>query len=393
MGSYSAAGDSVEALWRASLAARGLASWREFPSSNGQPLRFAVCGAPEINGSLSGPRFARKAGRCVQMAILAANQAWEQAGLNTSYPPERLGVITGSSRGPLAKITESVDRLQQAMGPSVSTQSSMGAVSGVLAQCFGLKGPSAVASATCASGAFAIALAAEQILLGKADAMLVGGVDAPLHAVVLAQLESCGVLGSHVEPGQTCRPFDVTRNGMVLGEGSAFLVLESAELAARRGAKPLARLAGWSMITDSSGRAGVHEDGSSILRAMENALALAQLSLREIAYVNAHGSGTVANDLAEARALSRLFGDHGVPCSSTKPVTGHCLGATPALEAILCVESLRHQILPPAMNCTQPDPLCPVRLANGCAPAAFKSVLSNSLGFWGYHASLVFSTA
>jgi 3-oxoacyl-(acyl-carrier-protein) synthase len=295
----------------------------------------------------------------------------------------------------LGKIKESFDRLGHgALLPSLSAQSSMGSLSGALAQHFNLKGPGAVISATCASAAFAVASAAEQILLGKTDAMLVGGAEAPLHAAVLAQLESSGVLGSHAEAAQTCRPFDVTRNGMVLGEGSAFLVLEPARLAARRGAKSLANLTGWSMSIDSSGRTGVHEDGSSVEQAMECALDIARLSPGQIGYVNAHGSGTVMNDLAEAKALGRVFGNHGVPCSSTKPVTGHCLGATPALEAILCVEALRRQKLPPSVNCAQPDPQCPIHLASAQSqPAPLHSVMSNSLGFWGYHASLIFSAA
>jgi 3-oxoacyl-[acyl-carrier-protein] synthase II len=320
----------------------------------------------------------------------AASQAWNQAALNSAYAPHRMGVVVGSSRGPLGKMEESFERLYRgAVLPTLSAQSSLGSLSGTLAQNFNLQGPATVISATCASAAFAIGFAAEQILLGKADVMLVGGAEAPLHAVVLAQLQASGVLGSHEDPAKTCRPFDATRNGMVLGEGSAFLVLE--RFGARPDAKPLARLASWSMTTESSGRTGMPEDGSSIVRAMQEALDLARISPREIGYVKAHGSGTVLNDFAEAAALSRLFGERGIPCSSTKPITGHCLGATPALGAILCIEALRHQKLPPAVNCAQPDPQCPIRLVTPkTQPGPFTSVLSNSIGFWGYHASLVF---
>lgn len=391
MGCTSAAGNSVEALWQAALAGRGLASWKEFSVANGEAVRFAVCSAPEIDSSIL--HAARKADRCAQLAIVAANQACEQAGLNGTYLRERIGVMLGSSRGPLGKISESFERLGRgALLPTSSTQSSMGSLSGALAQYFNLKGPGAVISATCASAAFAIASAAEQILLGKADAMLVGGAEAPLHAVVLAQLEASRVLGSHDDAAQACRPFDVTRNGMVLGEGSAFLVLEPARLAARRGAKPLANFTGWSMSVDSSGRTGVHEDGSSVVQAMETALNLAQFCPGQIGYMNTHGSGTLMNDFAEAKAIGRVFGAGGVPCNSTKPVTGHCLGATPALEAILSVEALRRQKFPPAVNCAQPDPQCPIQLTSAHAqPAKFNSVMSNSIGFWGYHASLIFS--
>ena len=125
------------------------------------------------------------------------------------------------------------------------------------------------------------------------------------------------------------------------------------------------------------------------MEVMSQALEVAGLAPQKIGYVNAHGSGTRMNDAAEARAMGQLFG-RAVPCSSTKPVTGHCLGATPALEAVLCLEALRRQELPPAVNCAQPDPLCPVCLVNGNRAAAFTSAMSNSLGFWGYHASLIF---
>jgi len=163
-------------------------------------------------------------------------------------------------------------------------------------------------------------------------------------------------------------------------------------LGARPDAKPLAKLAGWSMTTESSGRTGMQEDGSSVVNAMQQALELAQLSPHQIGYVHTHGSGTPLNDFAEAAALGRLFGERGVPCSSTKPVTGHCLGATPALGALLCIEALRHQKLPPAVNCTEPDPLCPVQLVTPeTQPKPLTSVLSNAIGFWGYHSSLVFS--
>jgi len=320
----------------------------------------------------------------------AANLAWQQTAINEAHAPERRGIVIGSSRGPIGKMEESFEALRRGeMLPTMSAQSSMGSMSGTLAQFFGLKGPGSVVSATCASAAFAIGIAAEQILLGKADVMLVGGAEAPLHAVILAQLQASGVLGSHTDAAKTCRPFDTTRNGMMLGEGSAFLVLE--RLGARPNAKPLAKLAGWSMTTESSGRTGMQEDGSSIVNSMQQALELAQLSPHQIGYVHAHGSGTALNDFAEAAALGRLFGERGVPCSSTKPVTGHCLGATPALGALLCIEAVRHQKLPPVVNCAEPDPRCPVQLVTPeTQPKSFTTVLSNAIGFWGYHSSLIF---
>lgn len=393
-GCFSAAGNSVEQLWKAASAGQSLAAWREFVD-HGRPVRFAVCAAPEIDIAAPELRLVRKADRSAQMAVLAAGQAWTQARLSGVYPPGRTGVMLGSSRGTVGKMAEAFSA--SACGgimPSMSAQSSPGALSGAVAQLFELKGPGMTASATCASAAFAIALAAEQILLGTADAMLAGGAEAPLNAVILTQLQAAGVLGFHEDASQTCRPFNATRNGMVLGEGSAFLALEPARLAERRGARVLGLLTGWSMSVDGFGRAGVREDGAALFEAMEQALALAGIPPEKIGYVNAHGSGTALNDAAEAQAMSRLFGAHAVPCSSTKPVTGHCLGATPALEAVLCLEALRRKELPLAVNCAQPDSNCPVRLVNGSASTApLAAVMSNSLGFWGYHASLVFSAA
>jgi len=394
MGAFSAAGVSVAVLWQAAEAGRSLAAKREFESGDGR-RQFAVCRAPELDPSRPELHPVRKMDRCVQMALLAANQAWEQAKMPGACPPERIGIMVGSSRGPFSKRNESPElKGRRAFPPSLSANSTFASLSGALAQSFKLKGPGATVSATCASSAFAIGLAAEQILLGKADAMLVGGTEAPLHYPILAQMQSAGVLGEHEDAGRACRPFDISRNGMVVGEGSAFLVVESAHSASQRGVMPLARLAGWSMSLDNSGRTGVDEEGQGLSQVMEEALELAGFGPDKIDYINAHGTGTKMNDAAEAQAVSKLLGTRAlaVPCSSTKPVTGHCLGATPALEAIICIEAMRRQTVPPTANCAQPDPLCQINVSPLTArPANVTNVMSNSLGFWGYHASLIFS--
>ena len=394
MGAVSAAGDSVAALCEAAVAGRGTAEWREFETGTGCP-RFAVCSASELDVSPPELHPARKMDRSAQLALLAANQAWKQAQLSDAYSPAQMGMAVGSSRGPLGKVHESLAALDRPKyPPSLSANCSFGSLGGMLAQAFKLNGPGATISATCASSAFAIGFAAEQILLGKAEVMLAGGAEAPLQPVVLAQLHSAGVLGFHEDARRTCRPFDSTRDGMVLGEGGAFLVLESARAAARRGIQPLAQLAGWAMNLDNSGRTCVSEDGSALFNVMQRALQVAGIGPDQIDYINAHGSGTRQNDLAEARAVGKLFGDRraSVPCSSTKPVTGHCLGATPALEAVIGIEAMRLQMIPPTANCHQPDPHCAINAQPLIArPARVSAFISNSLGFWGYHASLIFS--
>jgi 3-oxoacyl-[acyl-carrier-protein] synthase II len=396
VGAVSAAGDSVAALWRAVLAGEVSTVRREF-ELGARRQAFAVCPAPEFALDRPEMRLVRRMDRCAQLAWWAAREAWHSAGLESFPAAQRAGVMLGTSRGALAKLKEGFARLNDARyPPSLSADCTFASLSGVLAQALKLRGPSATVAATCASGAFAIALAAEQIVLGKTDVMLAGGAEAPLTAVTLAQLLAAGVLGFHDDPARTCRPFDVTRNGLCLGEGSGFLVLESAESARRRGATVLARLSGWAMGVDDSGRAGVDKTGAGLVAIATEALAVAGLDPGRIDAVNAHGTGTRLNDSAEGRGLSALLGDRvtAVPCTSTKPVTGHCLGATGALEAAICVESLRHQLVPPTANCLEVDPACPIRVQRGMArPMPLRHILSNSLGFWGYHAALIFSEA
>jgi len=393
-GTVSAAGMLVNDLWKRVEQRASPAVTRAF--NFGVAHRsVAVCAAPVL--ALNDPvlRPVRRMDRSVQLAWLAAQQALQIAGLDQGHDGLSMGVITGSSRGPLGKVAEGYERLKQRRyPPSLSADCTFAALSGALAQTLEVAGPSVTVSATCASGAYAIAFAAEQILLGKADIFLVGAAEAPLVPTVLAQLDAAGVLGSHPEAAQTCRPFDRTRNGLCLGEGGGFLVLESAATASRRGVTPLARLSGWGLCVDDSGRAGVNEAGGGLIEAATRALHAAGLRPADIDYVNTHGTGTHLNDVAEARALRRLFGNHAdsLPCSSTKPITGHCLGATPALEAVITIEALRRGVIPPTANCHQPDPACPINMQpDGARPADLRHAMTNSLGFWGYHASLIFS--
>lgn len=395
-GAVSAAGSSPGSLWRAAAAGVSPAQWREFPL-DGARRAVAVCGAPPLDPASPVLHPVRRMDRSAQLGWLAARQALDMAGLAENAAGLEIGVIAGSSRGPVARLAEGFARVgTRRYPPSLSADCTFASLTGVIAHAAGLSGVSATVSATCASGAFAIALAAEQLLLGKADVMLAGGAEAPLAPLVVAQLDAAGVLGSHADPARTCRPFDVTRDGLCLGEGGAFLVLETAASAAERGAAVLAVLSGWGAGVAEAGRTGVNADGRGLAATARRALALAGLAPDAVDYVNAHGTGTRLNDAAEARAMREIFGERAavLPCSSTKPVTGHCLGATPALEAVIAVEALRHQVIPPTANCRQPDPECPINPQPLSARSArLRQVMSNSLGFWGYHASLIFSSA
>ncbi len=386
-GAVSAAGGSVQALWKAVVQGKSLAKKLDF-----EGMKFAGCQVPALAMEPMKGSLLRKSDRLVQLAVQAASEAWRQAG-GGGTSPERIAVFAGTSRGPVGKMLESAERLRiDRVLPSSAASGTLASLSGMVALSVGACGPALTVSSACASAASAIALAAEQVLLGKADMVLAGGAEAPLHPMVLAQLRAAGVLGEADLPEQICQPFDLNRTGTVLGEGAAFLVIESEANAKKRGATILARLSGWAIGTESGERTGISEDSAALVRVMQQSLALAKLQPEEIGYVNAHGTGTVLNDRQETVACQRVFGGEMPPCSSIKPVTGHCMGAAAALEAVVCIEALGNGLLPPTSNWAVPDPECAMDIIAGDARrVAVKHVLSNSSGFWGNNAALIFS--
>ena len=396
-GAVSVAGLGAEALWRAAVERRAGGRWLEIPQPGGGAGRFAGCPV-EVLDWRGHPwaGMARRVDAAAQWGLRAGYEAVAQAGLLSGMPDrERLGVICGSSRGPQQKWEETHESLRagRRVKPTLAATMTLAAGPGALAQVLGARGPSWLVSAACASGAFAMAAAAEQIVLGNADIMLAGGSDEALNAVVYAGLESAGVLaGGREDAGALCRPFCADRSGLVPGNGAGVVVLESLSSAMRRGAVPLAVLSGWAVGMDGAGLVGMDPQGAGLQRTMRAALAKAGLAPHDIAYINAHGTGTVANDAAEAAAIAGVFGGEMPACSSSKPVTGHCLGATPVLEAVLCMEAMRRGELPPAFPCDGIDPACAIlRFSPGGPVAGIQHALSNSAAFWGFHATLVLS--
>ncbi len=345
-GCVSCAGQGVAALWQAVQAGRAAGKWAEMGSHS----QMAVAAA----GDLPAHPMKGKVDRSVLMALLAAAEAWAEAGA-AGIDPQDISVVAGTSRGPheiwnaTAAAVESGKRLL----PRLVTAGTVAALSGAVARQINAQGQGATVSATCASGAAAIGMAADLLLLGRARMVIAGGADAPLNPGILRGMDSAGVIGHHGDPGLSCRPFDRARNGMLPGEGAAFLVMERLSSARARGAKVLGLLSGWSMATEGEGRSGVCADGHTLGRVLQSSLATAGLAAGEIDYINAHGTGTPLNDEAEAAALVRTFASPP-PVSSTKAVTGHCLGASPALEAVICLQALRHQWLPGSVNTLDP---------------------------------------
>ena len=260
------------------------------------------------------------------------------------------------------------------------------AASSAVAQKFGARGPGFSVVSACASSAHAVGLAAQAIRAGDADAMLVGGADAPLTPGIIAAWESLRVLAVDNEnPAAACRPFSSDRRGLVLAEGSAVFLLESSEHAARRGARVLAEIAGAGATSDAGHITDPSSDGA--VRAMRLALASARLEPSAIGYVNAHGTGTRANDATEATALREVFGDRGVPVSSTKSLHGHAMGASGAIEIACSILALRAGFLPPTINLDTVDPVCALdHVAQRPREAGVEAFLSNSFGFGGMNA-------
>lgn len=407
MGAFCGAGASAGELWQAVLRGESPANWLPAEIS---PAGMQVAGCLAPNPPLT--RLTRKMDRSAQLAHAAAQEAWQAARLDTrAVAPERIGVFVGTSRGAVGKLADSVAAdLRGRIGecpnanppphvggywarPSDAAHCSLANVSGMLSLAFPAHGPALTVSATCASGAVAIALAAQQILLGTVDVALAGGAEAPLTPLVIAQLHAAGILGHDTNPRLTCKPFDTARNGIVLGEGAGFLVLESLASARRREVNILARLAGWSLAAEGTERVGMDRTGASLSRVIAEAIEMAGISPAKLSYVNAHGTGTLLNDLAEANALRTALGCEAtrVPCSSTKAVTGHCLGASAALEAVIAIQSIRQGRLPGTTNCSTVDPSVELNvLRASSAGREVSSALSVSAGFWGNQAALVF---
>ncbi|MCC7373955.1 MAG: beta-ketoacyl-[acyl-carrier-protein] synthase family protein [Verrucomicrobiales bacterium] len=384
MGVWSAGGTSPEALHQSALKGGPLGAF-QIP----ERPEVAACVAPPPEGLSCFPQIHRM-DRSAQLALAAALGAHRQAQLE-HLDPTRIGILVGNSRGPAGLwSTPAVGRLR----PTRAAHSAVASLSGALSLALRARGPCLTISATCASAAHAIAVGAGMIHGGLVDAVLVGGAEAPLAPPLLDQFAAAGILGHGPSAEEVCRPFDIHRNGTIPGEGAGFLVLETVSTARSRGVGILARLVAATMGAESHNRVAARPDGDGLAQVMTQALAAAGIEPSSVAYVNAHGTGTRVNDAAEAAALRRIFGDHvgALPVSSTKAITGHTFGAAAALEAVISIQSLRTGIAPPTTGCLQPDPTFGLDVVVASPrPIAKTYAMSNSLGFWGNTASLIFA--
>ncbi|MDQ3780975.1 MAG: beta-ketoacyl-ACP synthase II [Chloroflexota bacterium] len=347
-----------------------------------------------------GRKEARRTDRYAQFAVAAAREAVAHAELSiTGDNADRMGALIGTGMGGMetleqgatALISQGPTRLSPFFVPMFLPNMASGAVAIAL----GTRGPNFAPTSACASSAHAIGEASEMIQRGVADVMLAGGGEAPVTRLGVAGFNAMGALSTRNDaPSAASRPFDAKRDGFVLGEGGAVLVLEALEFAEDRGATILGELVGYGATDDANHVVQPAPEGVGARRAMNAALTAASLTADQIDYVNAHGTSTQLNEKFETRALKAVFGDAAsrVPISSTKSVTGHLLGAAGALEAGISLLAMRDGVLPPTINQEVPDPDCDLDyVANTSREAKLKYVMSNSMGFGGHNVSLIFA--
>ena len=328
-------------------------------------------------------------------ALVATEEAIKMSGLdNNQFNPDRIGVTIGTGVGGIQTLEDQQREIDQKGARRVSPQFVPKMIANIagghLSMRWNLKGPNQTVTSACASATDAIGMAMRLILAGDADAMVTGGTEASITGLTIAGFANMRALSqSNENPTSASRPFDMDRNGFVLGEGSGMIVIETESHAKKRGANILAELAGYGSTDDAFHITQPSEGGIGALKAMERAVKDANLNLEDIDYINAHGTSTPFNDKNESAAISHLFKDHSkkLKVSSTKSMTGHLLGAAGGIEAVASVKTIMHQMIAPTINYDTPDPECNLNyVPNTAQDSEVNAVLSNTFGFGGHNA-------
>lgn len=401
MGAISPAGAGVETLWDALMAKKHCIA----PITRFDTTDFASKIAGEIpdydplNFGFS-KKDARRLAPFVQYAMIASDEAMAQAGLDMeAEDPTRVACVWGSGIGGIGMFEEGCialhDKGPKRVNPLFIPTMIGNIAAGNLSIRYGLQGECLNVVTACATGAHCIGSAVRDIRHGYIDAALAGGSEESVSPICLAGFANLGALSKADDPQQASLPFDVRRSGFVAGEGAGAVVLESLEHAAARGAQVLAEVTGFGSTGDAYHMTAPDPTGAGVVRAMRQALAEGGFVPADVGHLNAHGTGTPANDATEAHALLELCGDEAgraVPVVSVKGATGHTLGAAGAVEAIVCALSVMNDCVPPTAGFAEPDPDCPVNvLVEAKTDCPQKVALSNSLGFGGHNACLALS--
>ena len=341
----------------------------------------------------------RRTDRFTHLAVGAATQALKDAGLEKGVDPERCGTAIATGVGGLETLIKEV-LLMEEKGPSrlspfLVPMLMANAASAQVSMQFGLKGPSLTHVSACASSSHAIGECGEIIRRGQADVMVAGGSEAAVLPLAIGAFSTMHAMSRrNDDPQRASRPFDKDRDGFVLSEGSAVVILEERERAVARGARIYGELVGYGATADAYHITSPSPEGEGNARAMRQALGQAGLKPTDIDYINAHGTSTQPNDREETAAIKQVFGDHAykLMVSSTKSMSGHLLGAAGAFEAIACLLALREGCIPPTINYTTPDPALDLDyVPNEARAKTIRTALSNSMGFGGHNASIIFT--
>jgi 3-oxoacyl-[acyl-carrier-protein] synthase II len=400
LGAVTPVGMGVAATWEALLEGRSGAGPITAFDATGYPSRIA-CEVRDFDPLAAGiaPRDLRRMDRFVQLGLVASLEAVRDAGLAVPFPDgDRIGVFVGSGMGGLITIGEQMEVLRHRgparVSPFLIPMMIADMAAGQISISLGAQGPNLATVSACATGAHAIGEAADAIRLGRADVMVAGGTEAVITPIAMAGFGAARALSTrNDDPEHASRPFDRLRDGFVMGEGAGVVVLERASHARRRGARVYAELAGYGASADAYHLTAPPESGAGAVRCMRLALQEAGIPPEGLDYLNAHGTGTPLNDRAETAAIKAALGPHAyrVAISSTKGSTGHLQGAAGGVEAVVAVKAVVEGVIPPTANYEYPDPDCDLDYTPRRArPARVRTAMSNSFGFGGHNASLLF---
>lgn len=400
LGMVSPLGNDVTTTWNALKEAQsGINILEQFDTS-----AFSTRFGGSIKNFDSEPYMPAKDAKRMDVFILygvaAGAQAVQDAGLDgeDSFDPARFGAAIGSGIGGITAIEINSELIRNSgprkVSPFFVPGSIINMLSGTLSIRYNLQGPNIAVTTACTTGTHNIGLAAQMIATGQADLMLAGGAEMATSPVGLGGFCAARALSTRNDnPQAASRPFDKDRDGFVLSDGAGIMVLEEYEHARKRGARIYAEISGFGMSADAFHMTSPSENGRGAATCMRNALLSAGMNPEDIQYINAHGTSTLAGDIAETQAIKSVFGQYAesLPVSSTKSMLGHLLGAAGAVEAIVCVMSLHDQVITPTINLDNPDPQCDLDYVPGTSRnVRLNAVLSNSFGFGGTNGSLIF---
>ena len=397
MGTYNPLANDVATTWeRIVKGESGIDTITQFDASE-----YKTTFAGEVKGfdpnALFGRKEVRRISRVTQLALAATQQALDDANLNGTVDKDRVGVVLGSGMGSLEPVIDNVNVYNQRgpyrVSPFFVPMALADTPAAMISIAHGFRGPNMSVATACATGNNVIGEAAKIVQRGDADMMIAGGSEACILPLVIAGFSVMQAMSTRNDaPKEAIRPFDKERDGFVVSEGSAVLVLESLDHALARGAHIYGEILGYGTSADAYHISMPAANGEGAMKSMENAIRDAEIRPEDVQYINAHGTSTELNDKGETAGIKAVFGEHAydLAVSSTKSMHGHLLGAAGVMEAVVCMKSIENGIIPPTINYTTPDPLCDLDyVPNTPRQADLNIVMSNGFGLGGHNATLV----